>query len=155
MKDCKCKSCKNACIYKPGWFLPEQISLLLKEFEVKKIRELLEIKKVVIDWYEGCGNNILLLAPNIKHNNEIYYPGDPKGKCIFYNNSICNIHDIKPYECIEYHHNEKREDVSKRHKYVSEKWKETKVLEEFRSEIVMDDYEDDGLLSGMVGNYFY
>ncbi len=138
MKECKCEKCKDSCSYRPGWFLPEQIESLLKHFKKKTIRELLESKKIVIDWYEGA-EDILLLAPNIKKNNEIYYPADPRGECVFYICGLCEIHNIKPFECAESIHSSSSEENEKRHDNISEEWEKTTILEEFRNEIYVEE----------------
>ena len=71
--ECKCDGCKNACKYRPGWFLPNQVDDLLKYFNVKTIEELLNTGKIAIDWWIDDDENVMVLAPNVKGNEEIYY----------------------------------------------------------------------------------
>ena len=133
--ECKCDGCKNACKYRPGWFLPNQVNSLLEYFNVKTIKELLKTGKIAIDWWMD-DINILILAPNIINNTEIYYPGDPRNCCVFYNNELCDIYKIKPYECSMYSHEDKDDDVKDRHKKIMNKWKATDILEQFRTDVV-------------------
>ncbi len=141
--ECKCDGCKNACKYRPGWFLPKQVNSLLEYFNVKTIEELLKTGKVAIDWWEGDDPNILILAPNVINNAEIYYPADPRGCCIFYTDELCDIHKIKPYECSMYSHKDKdkdKDDGEDRHKMIMNKWKAVDILEEFRKDMVFESF---------------
>ncbi len=147
--ECKCDGCKNACKYRPGWFLPNQVNSLLGYFNVKTIEELLKTGKVAIDWWEGDDPDILILAPNIINNTEIYYPADPRNRCVFYNNELCDIHKIKPYECSMYSHEDK-DDGEDRHRKIMNKWKAVGILEEFRNDIVFGSLSlFDGLMLGL------
>jgi len=92
---CNCQYCKSACLKKPGWFLPHQVEDLLKYFQVDNIRDLLETSQFAIDWWEGDDDNILVLAPNIIDNDDIQYPANPHGRCVFYKNNKCSIYEIR------------------------------------------------------------
>lgn len=125
MTDCKCKECKGACEYKPGWFTPGQ---------VEKVAEFLDISlqdlfntKLGIDWWVGGfsddDKDTFILAPAILgmgSGNE--YPADPRGQCVFYKNGLCSIHLVKPFECAEYDHTHNQ--VGGRHESVARKWKD-------------------------------
>ena len=83
----------------PGWFIPEQITEVIRYFG-KELSELLG-RELAIDWGTDMGmkDNILLLAPNIEDNHSIQYPADPRGRCVFLKEGRCSIYSIRPYEC--------------------------------------------------------
>ena len=118
--ECKCKTCKGACEFNPGWFLPG---------EAEKAAELLEFslqdffnKFLGVNWWVA-DEDIFLLAPAVvlmTPGEE--YPDDPRGTCVFYQDELCQIHASKPFECSEYSHENSREDVRKRHEWVAQQW---------------------------------
>ena len=118
--ECTCEGCKNACSYVPGWFMPgeaekaaEHLDLSLEEFFNKYLG---------VNWWED-EEDIFVLAPAIigeKTGSE--YPGDPKGKCIFFNDKeLCDIHVVKPFECAELICNDTK--INERHEAVAIAWK--------------------------------
>lgn len=119
--ECTCDKCKRACTYKPGWFLPkeaekaaEHLGLSFKEFFDKYLG---------IDWWEGDKEDIFVLAPALV-GEEIgsEYPGDPEGKCVFFNkDELCDIHPVKPFECAELVCDDTK--THERHKAVAMAWK--------------------------------
>lgn len=132
--NCNCQECQNACKFRPGWFLPEQVEQLYKYFKVNNIEELLK-KGFAIDWWNS-ENDILILAPNIKNNeNNIQYPDDPRNECVFYNNKKCDIYDVRPIECRAYIHNMESEITQKAHESIAMEWQESLLLEKFESKI--------------------
>ena len=137
--ECKCNRCKNACKNKPGWFIPEQIPKLLEYFSVLNIRELFK-NGFAIDWWVDDNDDILVLAPQIIGNSNIEYPKNPHGVCVFYKNGICSIHNIKPFECYEYMHSDENRTIEDRKEKIKEEWKESKLLLEFKGEIIIDNY---------------
>lgn len=92
-----CDFCKAGCTRKPGWFLPgeaeaaaEWMGVTLEEF----FRQYL-----AVDWWEG-DPDIFLLSPAIRGDETgAEFPGDPRGTCVFYEESRCRIHPVKPHEC--------------------------------------------------------
>lgn len=151
MKECDCDTCKNACKNRPGWFLPEQINNILDHFDVDSIEDLVDKRKVIIDYWNNDDKDILLLAPNIKGNNEIYYPAYPGGECIFFDKQgKCDIYNNRPYECSEYLHGQSTDTIEIRHELVKQKWSKTDILEEFRNKIKTENL---GILD-MMSNIF-
>ena len=129
---CDCESCQSAYRYRPGWFLPEEINKLLTYFKAIDISELLGKDRFAIDWWND-DEEILVLAPNIVGNDNMQYPTDPRGQCVFFRNSKCGIHEIKPFECSRYIHTE--DDVSERHENVAKEWKRSNILQPFRDDM--------------------
>lgn len=119
---CSCKSCQNACTYTPGWFLPKELNMLA--IFLKKDKQEVFDKYLGVDWFEG-EKTIFLVAPaitNMKSGQE--YPGDPRGRCVFYKKNKCSIYEVRPYECKNYIHDESLEKIHLRHQYVADSWKE-------------------------------
>lgn len=131
---CSCDGCKNACKYKPGWFLPEQVKDLLAFFNVKTVNDLLK-KGFAIDWWNEK-NDILVLAPNIKGNNDLQYPSDPRGECVFFEEGNCKIYDVRPFECKAYSHKQSKREVDEMHDFVAKKWNNSNILKEFEDTII-------------------
>jgi len=125
-KSCKCEICQSACRNKPGWYKPDQVKKVMEYFEVKHIKDLLGKDKFAIDWWVEKEGDILVLAPNIKGNDWIEYPNWPTGECVFFTGGLCTIHEIKPFECADYIHNEVGKE--NRHKEISELWKNENML---------------------------
>lgn len=121
-QDCKCKKCREGCSNRAGWFLPD---------EIKKAAEYLELteqeffnKYLGVDWYESL-NDIFVLAPAISSMEPgTEYPGNPIGKCIFFEDGLCKIHPVKPFECKEYYHTDTSKMVNDRHRDVARQWKD-------------------------------
>jgi len=148
VSSCQCKLCRSACESKPGWFKPDQIEAVMKYFKVKTVKDLLGKDKFAIDWW--CGDrNILILAPNIKGNDCIQYPNDPRGECVFYKNEKCEIYDIRPFECAVHIHSEAEERSEERHNKVSKLWATSDILEAYESKI---DCQSFSLFDKLVSN---
>jgi Fe-S-cluster containining protein len=133
---CSCEICKNACTQRPGWFIPEQVPAIEIYFG-KKISELLG-KELAIDWGTDMEmkENILLLAPNIENNQSIQYPANPRGKCVFLVEGKCSIYAVRPYECGVASHSDTEEKDILRHIEIAAKWKNCKILEDYKAKII-------------------
>jgi len=118
--ECTCDICKQACKHKPGWFLPK---------EAEKAAEYLKMTLpkffntyLGVDWWEGDDEmeTTFILAPALvgkKAGSE--YPGNPKGRCVFFNDGLCDIHQVKPFECAQM---SCTESDSGRHQKVAKAW---------------------------------
>ena len=151
-KSCLCEECQDACRHKPGWFLPKQIPSLLKHFKAKEISNLLNGAGLAIDWWVGDSDkdNILVLSPNIIGNEEFYFPGNPKGECVFFKKGKCLIHKVKPFECANALHSDTEEIAQKRKRFIKDQWDKVSMLEEFREDIEFETYTIfDHLLGGI------
>jgi Fe-S-cluster containining protein len=121
-ESCRCVSCKNACKYNPGWFLPEEVEKVAKFLNIS-LKELFD-KYLGVNWWSDDGDTTFLLAPAISSMNPgEEYPGDPRGTCIFYKKEQCEIHDVRSFECREYWHGEKYDDSFSRHADVRDAWR--------------------------------
>ena len=117
--DCTCDVCKGACTFKPGWFMPDEIEKVA-EYLGLSLQELFDTK-IGVDWWVD-DEDIFVLAPatiNMSAGEE--YPANPIGQCAFYENGLCSIHPVKPFECKKYHHTEQSA-VNERHKSVADAW---------------------------------
>lgn len=139
IKNCKCESCQNACRGRPGWFKPEQIKSLLKYFKVKTIKGLLGKNKLAIDWWNDSPKDVLVLAPNLEENDDIQYPKNPQGECVFFKKGKCSIYKIRPFECREYIHTDKQNKLELRHKAVMKTWKESTLLDKYQDKVCCPD----------------
>lgn len=107
-KDCDCEKCRALCSNEPGWFIPEEISVAadyLGMAEGDFIHTFLE---------EHIEKGIVVLSPKMDKS---------KGACVFFENGLCRIHPIKPYECRKVYGCE----AGRRHKRIREiilrKWR--------------------------------
>lgn len=123
---CDCESCRNACLYCPGWFLPDEIEGVAAYLKLS-IQELFKLKLAVNWWVGDEGeDDIFLLAPAIKTSepgNE--YPADPRGECVFYKEGQCEIYSARPFECRKYIHRDPKEEADIRHEVVALAWKDS------------------------------
>lgn len=130
-EDCQCEDCRGACEYKPGWFMPDQIPKLLEHFKASSVQELVDDHDFAIDYYEAYPNDIDILAPNtVKNKGWPRYPENPKGTCVFLQDGKCSIHDVKPYECREFVHEDSNDDISDRHRAVAKQWEDSDLLKD-------------------------
>ena len=56
------------------------------------------------------------------------YPSNPRGECVHYENGLCAIQDVKPFECAEYMHGDDRDESASRHRGISEAWAEAQDM---------------------------
>ena len=128
-KDCTCDTCKGACTNKPGWFKPGEVEKVALHLNIS-LQELFETK-LGVDWWVA-EDDIFVLAPaTLSMDPGSEYPANPRGHCIFYENGLCSIHPVKPFECREYIHDEDKNASNKRHLAVSIAWEseQTQVTE--------------------------
>ena len=77
-----------------------------------------------VDWWDGEPPVFVLAPAIVSMEPGSEYPADPRGRCVFYENGLCKIHPVKPYECAFYHHSDSDEVIQERHRRVAEAWKE-------------------------------
>jgi hypothetical protein len=80
---CTCEHCRDACSYRAGWFVPQQIPDLEAHFD-RPLAELIG-SELLIDWWDGAevDEEIIILTPRITTvpMDSIQVPGDPRGIC--------------------------------------------------------------------------
>lgn len=113
--ECSCEKCNSACRNKAGWFVPEEIPRLAKFFGVTE-PELFKTH-LAVDWWEPDADfksTVFLLAPaNSRSTPGEMYSGNPHGQCIFYDQQKgqCKIHEVKPFECRKYLHDQTSQQI--------------------------------------------
>ena len=119
MKDCSCESCQKACGFKPGWFKPGEAEVTAEHLGMSF--ETFFQLFLMVDWVSDYAKgDVFLLSPAVVGREPgREFPGNPRGKCVFFEDGKCGIHDVKPFECREYIHTESQDDVRKRHKGMS------------------------------------
>jgi len=92
----------------------------------KSLKELFDDYLAVDVFYgKDDDDHIYLLAPAVRGaETGMEYPFNPTGVCVFYNDGLCDAYDERPYECSAYHHSEKHDGGSSRHKEVAMAWKD-------------------------------
>lgn len=125
-KSCDCNVCKNACNYHPEWFLPDEIEKVAKFMHIS-IKDLFD-KYLAVDWWVASPNIFLISPAIVGIDTGTEYPSDPRGKCIFLENSKCKIYGVHPFECQEYMHTDSTSTVQERHKTVAYAWKNQKLV---------------------------
>lgn len=145
-------------MYKPGWLMPGEaedaaklLGLTLKEFFDKYLG---------VDWWEaseadetgdGTDVDIFVLAPALVNAEPgCEYPGNPRGKCVFYKNELCKINKAKPHECAKFLHNEKEMVKSKIHWKVASAWN-TKENQSQIAELLGREPEAEQYMGGLFG----
>ncbi len=98
--ECTCKHCVEACKWKPGWFLPNEVEGAAKHLNMT-LQDFFN-QYLGVDWWEGV-RPVFVLAPAIVgEDTGSEYPGNPRGQCVFLNSEhLCDIHPVKPFECSE------------------------------------------------------
>jgi len=130
MSECKCNKCREACEVNPGWFTPDQIATVAEHMSMTE-KELFD-KFLAVNWWEtdrewGNDHDIFVIAPALSGESPgDMYPSDPRGKCVFYQDGLCGIHPVKPFECEQFIHGEPFDTVHKRHYGVAVQWEDHK-----------------------------
>jgi len=128
-ESCTCDKCKSDCLFKPGWFMPDEIAPLA-EYLSLTIQETFD-QYLLIDWWVVTGgNDIYTISPCVTH----LSPGGQftwaaGGKCVFYKDERCAIHPVKPFECREALHDtfhDGSDDTT--HEKVAMAWKEKQMF---------------------------
>ncbi len=82
---CDCKECNHGCNFGSGFFVEGEKEKLAKFFKITE-KELEEKYLEEVDQF-----NTKLFKPKLS--------GKPYGKCVFFENNKCKIHDAKPLQC--------------------------------------------------------
>lgn len=82
---CSCEKCQECCKREPGWFLPEEVEQAALSLRLRSNEFILKFCK------EHVADEIVTLSPATKPNTT---------ECVFFNrDGLCDIHEVKPYEC--------------------------------------------------------
>ena len=84
---CKCEACNNGCKYGSGFLVDEDIPRIAKHLGVTED----VLKKEFLEEVEKF--NTKKFRPKILRKDKQY------GKCIFFDENTCKIHEVKPFEC--------------------------------------------------------
>ena len=154
--NCQCDSCKNACSFKPGWFMPGQAEKVAAHLNIS-LKELFDTK-LMVDWYQDYDNDrdVFLLSPAVVDGSPgSEFPGDPKGKCVFLTaEGKCGIYEVRPFECAEYIHETPRSEIDERHEAISKAWSDyqDQITELLGREPVSETYQG-GLFGGLFSSF--
>lgn len=91
--ECRCKSCLDGCLGRPGWAIPDEIRVLIKSGYKERL---------MVDWYASdiVDGDVFFLCPAIAGYEQQRAPMWPIGRCTFFtNDQLCEIHKIKPFVC--------------------------------------------------------
>lgn len=121
-----CSTCQGGCERKPGWFMPgqaekaaEHLGMTLQEFFDTYL---------AVDWFEGS-EDVFVLSPALaSEGGGGMFPADPTGRCIFFKEGRCEIHEVKPFECSSWWCDEPRDGFIDRHHEVAQAWLEHQDL---------------------------
>lgn len=103
--DCSCFKCVGACKQEPGRFAPGEAEKVAKflNMDFKKFL----YRYLIIDYWSGEASNgvdLYSYAPKketVEHSSmyaSYEYPFKAD-RCVFLENDLCKIHDVKPFEC--------------------------------------------------------
>ena len=85
---CSCKACSNGCNFGSGSFTDDQIPKLASYLGISEQ----ELKEKYLETITKF--NTARFRPKIERKE-----GKPYGKCVFFKESKCQIHAVKPLEC--------------------------------------------------------
>lgn len=119
---CDCDTCKGACSYKPGWLKFGDEKRIAKKMGIT-VKELFE-KHLLVDWWQDeKDKDYFGLSPAVTRLSAgQMFDYNPKGKCVFFENGLCNIHSVAPFECKSYIHTQKSEQSMITHKECAMSW---------------------------------
>lgn len=100
--------------------------------EVERLADLLDTDvaalfaaHLAVDWWEdldGVGDVFVLSPALVGEEAGVEFPAAPGGRCVFYAEGRCTIHDAKPFECRALIHTDGRAAVSARHEATARAW---------------------------------
>ena len=99
--DCRCDSCVSACRNMPGIFIPSELegAALLKGLTVQEFFD----TYCVVDFYNKGNKEVFYIRPaNHRENEGGMSNFNPRGRCIFLVERLCDIHANKPSMCAWY-----------------------------------------------------
>jgi len=135
---CTCKKCQTAC-RRPGWFIPGEIEKVSKYLKIS-VKVLFQTR-LVVDWWED-DEPIFVLSPALKEDETGEMASyDPRGGCIFFNNGLCDIHPVKPYECAMW---SCREPDKGYHESASKMWNNPKAQQQIRKLLGREPHPEEG-----------
>ncbi len=122
-KECQCTTCKNACMYRPGFFRREQIEPLAVALNLT-LKELVQ-KHLQVDFFSsGDVEDVMMLVPRLKgERGGTQIDDDPRGVCHWFVNGLCQIHEKgKPANCVELVHDETGKYVDVDREAIAKTW---------------------------------
>ena len=155
--ECSCKVCRGLCLKTPGWFLPQEIPLLAKylELTIKETFEKYLIADIKGGWecnvyvltpvknFEGIDKDeegMLHFIEEIRDKNKkMGWDCDRPGAwtsvkyvwigapCIFFKDSKCEVHSVKPFECSVTNHDLTPDKIRT---LIAKEWSGSKLVKE-------------------------
>lgn len=133
---CACRKCRGFCCAEPGWFLPGEAEKLAEALgvEFKKFFD----DKLMVTYSDDYGHDhVFGIAPAFSmYGGGIVKPVQSDyGHCIFFDDTkpnSCEIHEHRPYECREQHHEISEKDLSRLHKAIVNEWEKEEHKEKLR-----------------------
>ena len=116
-ESCTCSECQSYCQHKPGWFLPGEAEQLALHLGIS-LQDLFD-SKLAVDWWVSNPDIFLLSPAIISGEIGMEFPANPRGDCIFFEDDLCKIHPVRPFECRETFHNENNDRL---HKQIADSW---------------------------------
>lgn len=110
-QSCSCSGCVEAC-KKPGAFLPGQMERIAGKFRISLSQLFRET--VQVGWNDVEGSRIYLPSPAVGES----------GWCVWFEEGVCRIHGLKPFECADYLHSDSHIDQGRRRRDVLEEWRD-------------------------------
>lgn len=92
--ECNCERCQKGCQRYPGWMTVD---------EAKRAMDAGHAKDLMRDYWASMEGNISVLCPAIEGYEGRTAAWLPDGKCVFFSNGKCGIHNsgFKPRQCRE------------------------------------------------------
>ncbi len=148
--DCQCDECKSACVKCPGWFMPGEVE---KAADLKgmSLQDFFE-EYLSVNWWVDSPDVFLLSPASINGNPGDMAPYDPHGKCVFYEDGLCGIHDAKPFECRQFIHEDSADTIHGRHESVADAWREQDYQDQITAILGYEPYAGEvSMFSGLFG----
>lgn len=97
LDSCTCSECQAACRYKPGWFKPGEAEAVA-DFLGLSLADLFRSRLMVDRWSGDL--TLFVLSPAIVEGDAGQeFLSTTRGQCVFFQDGLCAIHPVKPFEC--------------------------------------------------------
>ena len=110
-ESCMCEVCRGGCYRVPGRFLPGEAEKVTEYLGIslgKLFQKYLRVGYTnFFPSLDDFDDNVFLLSPAVVEDPPGQeHPLVPFGTCVFFENGLCKIHPVKPFQCREAFHDD-------------------------------------------------
>ncbi len=126
VSSCDCRHCREACLNSPGWFMPDQLQPLARHLKLTQEEVFAQYLAVGVTAMPDGSLRHGVMPHKLRDGKK---PGSvwtlpelaQPGRCVFFDQGLCSIYPVRPFECARMLHTRSNESIKLRHRIV-ERW---------------------------------